>query len=166
MSEQEHHTSPVLGRLDTLSDQELSVVIAAAADVLAEGGDDPTARDAIAMPPGPAAAELRLQLAAAGLDVDDATADGLVTDEATSREVALATLRELAKEPELAAEIEDAWRARSGMMVIDGGVLIASALLLLVMKLKHVKVKGGDVDVEFYEAKSGVLAAVRKLVGA
>jgi len=164
MTDQEQQTGSVFDRLDTLSDQDLSTLVAAAADVLAEGGDDPTAQETIEMPPGPAARELQSELTAAGLDVDEAAADGLVSDDAVSREVALVTLRELAKQPELAAEIEAAWKERSGMMVIDGGVLIGAALLLLVMKLKRVKVK--DVEVEFYEAKSDIVNAVRGLVGA
>src|SRR5262249_8897174 len=110
MTDQEQQTGSVFDRLDTLSDQDLSTLVAAAADVLAEGGDDPTAQETIEMPPGPAARELQSELTAAGLDVDEAAADGLVSDDAVSREVALVTLRELAKQPELAAEIEAAWK--------------------------------------------------------
>ncbi len=152
-------------RLDSLSDHELNALISAAASVLTEGADDPSAQDAVAMPPGPAARAIRSELEGAGVQIDDADAERFVSDDAVSRDVALATLRELAKEPELASEIEDAWRARGGMMIMDAGILSGGALLLLVMKLKHVKVKKGEADVEFYEVKSGVLGAIRHFLG-
>jgi hypothetical protein len=160
----EERKAPVWERLDSLSDHELNALISAAANVLTEGAD-PSAQDAVGMPPGPAARAIRSELEGVGVEIDDAEAERFVSDDAVSREVALATLRELAKDPELASEIEDAWRARGGMMIIDAGILSGGALLLLVMKLKHVKVKKGEADVEFYEVKSGVLGAIRRFLG-
>ena len=157
--------TPVWERLDALSDSELNALVAAAASVLAENAEGDEAEETLSMPPGPAARELRSLLDGAGVPVDEAEAERLVTDEAASREVALAVLRELGKEPEVAAEIEEAWRARRGMMVVEGGVLIGAALLLLVMKLKRVSVKREGAEVEFYEAKGGVLAAIKGFLG-
>jgi hypothetical protein len=152
-------------RLDDLSDHELEGLVAAAISVLEEGADDPSLQNVADMPPGPTASELRSLLGGAGVEAEQAELEQLVTDEATARELALATLRELGREPQLAAAIEEAWRARSGMMIVDAGFVIAGALLLLVMKLKRVQVGKGEVDVEFYEAKSETLGAVRRLLG-
>ena len=160
-----NETGSVWERLDSLSHQELDALLAAAASVLVE--DDEQAQQSATMPPGPAARELRSELEGAGIEVADGATEGLVADEARSREVALATLRELAKQPELAAEIEQAYRERSGMMVFDLGLITGPVLLLLVLKLKHVKIKKGEgLDIEFYEAKGDVLGAVGKFFGA
>jgi len=152
-------------RLDSLSDTDLKALTSAATHILAEGADDGNAREVVAMPPGPAARELRSVLKAEGVEVGDAEAARLLADPAASRDMALMTLRELSKDPTLASAIEAAWRARTGMMIIDGGLLAGGALLLLVMKLKHVKVKKGETDVEFYQAKSDVLTAIRRFLG-
>jgi hypothetical protein len=149
-------------RLETLSDGELNALVAAAASVLA---DDDEAAETLAMPPGPAARELRVLLDGEGVPVNEAEADRLVTDEGASREVELAVLGGLGKEPALAAEIEEAWRAHKGMMVVEGGVLVGAALLLFVMKLKKISVNRDGSEVEFFEAKSGGLAAIKGFLG-
>ena len=160
-----NETTSVWDRLDSLSEQELDALLVAAASVLAE--DDQEAQQAVVMPPGPAARELRSELEGAGVEVADGAAEGLVEDEGRSREVALATLRELAKQPELAAEIGQAYQERSRMMAFDFGLITGPVLLLLVLKLKRVKIKKGEgLDVEFYEAKGDVLGAVRTFFGA
>jgi hypothetical protein len=161
----ETNDTSVWEQLDSLPDDQLNALVAAAASVLAEAGDDPAAAETLAMPPGAAARELRAQLDGAGVAVDEAEAERLVSDQAASREVALTVLRELGKEPGLAAEIEEAWRARRGMMVVEGGVLVGAALLLLVMKLKKLSVRREGLDVEFYEAKNDVLAAIKGFLG-
>ena len=151
-------------RLDTLDDAELETLIAAASAVMADRADTPAAREALTMAPGPTARELRFELQGAGVEIDAEDAERLVSDEGASREAAIAALRELGKEPVLAEEIEEAWQARRGLMVIDAGLVSAGALLLLVMKLKRVKVGKGQAEVDFYEVKDGVLGALRRFL--
>jgi hypothetical protein len=160
MNETRQETS-IWTRLDELSDEELNAFAATAANVVADASDDPSAKETLTMPPGPAARELQAELG----DADAARTEQLLSDPAAVREMNLTALRELAKSPELAAEIEEAWRARGEMMFIDGGLITGTALLLLIVKLKRVRAGKGGVDVEFYEAKNGVIAAIGHLLG-
>jgi hypothetical protein len=159
----QYESSSVWTDLEALDDQQLQQLTAAAVHVLQTGGDHDTAH-AAEMPSRVLIREL--QAALNEEDVPTATEDAgrLVTDQVASRPVAIALLRELAKNPELAAEIERAYEARRDMMVIDAGLLLGGALLLLVLKLKRIRV--GDKEVEFYEAKAGALAQVRTFLGA
>jgi len=152
----------VWGDLNSLADEELQLLTAAAMHVLETGGDG-GARDASRMPEQALTREVREALAAEGIDTDTGDAERIVTDEAVSRPVAIALLSELATEPELKSEIERAYEARRDMMVVDGGLILGGALLLLVLKLKRVKI--GDNEVEFYEAKEGALAQIRGFLG-
>jgi hypothetical protein len=150
-------------RLDELDDAELQALLTAATSVVADASDDPSAAEIPMMPTRVALSEVAGSLRDAGLHVDDAAVARLTDDPVASRQLTVAVLRQLAANPSMAAEIEAAYEARRGMMVIDPLTISAMALLLFVLKLKRVKL--GRAEVTFFEAKEGVLKAVRGLVG-
>lgn len=150
-------------RLESLSDQELSVLVESALFVLEQGGDSQGPSPAT-MPPGPTVQALRGLLRERGMD--ESAAERIVGEAALSRPLAILILGEIAKQPELAREIEEAWRKRKGMMAIGAGVILAAALLVLVLKLKRVKVAGSkEVDVQFDKVSEGALGRILKFLG-
>jgi hypothetical protein len=92
----------------------------AAIDVLQEGArgaGEPLDVDPTAMPVAVLCQELEATLAESGVDV------ALAPDDATaSQPLALAILAEIGKHPALRAEIEEAYRQRRDMMVVDFGI--------------------------------------------
>lgn len=150
-------------RLDDLDDAELTMLVEAAASVIADHTDEAGARTYLEMPPRPAGQILKSTLADAGVAVDEEAAAELVRDQKAARQLTVRVLRSLAQQPILAAEIEAAYRDRQRMLVIDAGLISAAALLLLVLKLKRVKI--GGVDVSFYDARQSALDSIRRLLG-
>jgi hypothetical protein len=153
----------VWDRLPELSDAELRALVEAALSVLRDEAGTSVDFDP-SMPPRRLRTDLRQNLEAEGLAPDDATLERLVADDETSREVATALLESIAEQPALQQEVERVYEERRGMMLLDGGVLLGSALLLLVMKLKHLKVERGKLDVGFYEASDTAIARVARIV--
>src|SRR5207237_2723867 len=98
-----------------------------------------------------------------GITATDADTRKIVVDSTTTRSVAIALLRECIAKPELAEEIEAAYQSRRDMMVLDAGVVLAGALLLLVLKVKRIKVR--DTEIEFYDVKENALRQIRSFLG-
>ncbi|WP_433042586.1 hypothetical protein [Dactylosporangium sp. CS-033363] len=153
----------VWDRLGELSDDELTTLVAAAGHVIADLADDAAAAEVPLMPVGHLGAELAGELRAADVDTEPDEVTALLRDRDRARALAVAALRPLAAEPELAAEVAAAYEARRGMMAVDGGLLLGGALLVLALKVKRIKV--GKVDVSFYEARAGALAQLRAFLG-
>jgi hypothetical protein len=149
-------------RLESLSDTELRALVEASIEVLQQDGAASVEDDVLELPPGALRRELRSALIENGVEADEHAAEEVLQRTEMSRPVALALLGEIAREPALAQEIEAAYRARQGMMVVDPATLLAGALLVLALKLKRVKV--GDVDVSFYPMKERALTAVRDIL--
>lgn len=78
--------------------------------------------------------------------------------------VGLAVLEAIAADPDLAAAVDAAYRARQNMMVVDVAFVLASALLLTVLKLKRVRIGREGAEVDFSELQPGIVSAIRKLV--
>ncbi len=149
--------------LHALEEEEQLMLAEAAIDVLQEGARDagePLAEDPTAMPVAILHRELEATLSENGVQVslppDDATA---------SQPLALAVLTEIGKHPALRAEIEEAYRQRREMLIVDFGVCTGPALLYLVMKLKRVKLGKAGLDVSFYEYKDEMTDGIRAVVG-
>jgi hypothetical protein len=148
-------------RLDTLTDDELATLVAAARSVLVEqGGAD---EEDAALPAGPAGAAIAAELAADGEDLSATGIAALLRDEAAARSLAEAVLREIGSQPELARLVAEAYEARRQMLAIDAGLVLAGALLVLVLKLKRIKI--GKLDISFYEARESTVAHLRSLLG-
>jgi hypothetical protein len=153
----------VWSRLDELSDDELAMLVEAAEHVIADSADAPDASIYLRMPVtrvGEAIAG-SLQDAGTATDPDDVTA--VLRDHDSARQLAVQALRTIGEEPALAGQVAAAYLARREMMVVDAGLVAAGALLLLVLKLKRIKI--GNVDISFYEARAGALELLRTLLG-
>jgi hypothetical protein len=145
--------------LGALSDVELAVVSSAAVHVVEEtAGLEHEVR-----PRAVVAQDLRELLDEAGLAITGDEATYLVTDSEATRTLALAALSELSGDAALRSEIDGAYARRSDLMVVDGGTLLAGALLVLAIKVKRVKI--GDVTIEFYELKASLIEQIRQLLG-
>jgi hypothetical protein len=144
--------------LDRLSDSELRYLTQAAISVLWEQTPDPSVQSPIQLPPAVLTAELK------ELFGDQYDLEKIMGDTAFSREVTLAVLTQIGVQQSLAQDIEAAYRARRDMMVVDAGVVLAGALLLAVAKLKRIKFDKSAGEVDFFEVRSGILDAVRRLL--
>jgi hypothetical protein len=151
----------VFDDLESLPDDKLQILTEAAISVLSP---DDEATQPAQLPPRVLAAELRDALADTGLP--ESTVDSVTGDPAFSRQVALAILAPIGEQPELAAEVERAYDARRNMMVIDGGLVLGAALLLVAMKIKKVSIGKQGFELDFYQVRAAALEAIRKLFGA
>lgn len=143
--------------LDGLSDKELAAVVESAIFVLKQS-DVPGAPSPNEMPAGPMTKALEQLLDERG--VDTSVAGRVVKQHELSRPVAIALLSAIATEPALAQEVERVWREREGLLVVGTGVILASALLFLVLKLKKVKAGKGVVVVDFDKLSTDALGRV------
>jgi hypothetical protein len=147
--------------LETLPDDQLRLLTEAAISVLWQ--DDAASVVPAQLPPRALTGALREALAGSG--VPESTVDDITRDMAASRQVALAVLGPISQQPELADEVASAYEARRNMMVVDGGVLLGGALLLVAMKIKKVSVGRQGVELDFYQVRASVLDQIRKLFG-
>jgi hypothetical protein len=152
----------VWDRLETLDERELAMLSTAAVSVIASsaGGNQPEIEE---LPRLVVSRELAKELAAEGLAVSESETERIVTEPGLSRDVAMLILRELGRQSELAAEIEEAYVSRTDLMILDAGLVLSGALLLFVIKLKHIKI--GNNEIEFYEMKPGILRELRSMLG-
>jgi len=150
-------------KLDAMSDQGLAAMVESALFVLrrseAVGAPSPAE-----MPNAVLTKQLEQVLMQRG--VDARVAGNVVKQQAMARPVALALLGAIGSEPELALEVERIWRERGGLLFVGTGAILASALLLLVLKLKKVKVSKKDgAEIDFDKVSSGALGAILKFTG-
>jgi len=146
-------------KLNELSDQQLAALVESAIFVLKQS-DAPGAPSPTEMPAGPMTKALEQLLRERGADTS--AAGRVVKHRELARPVAVALLSAIATEPALAQEVERVWRERGGLLVVGTGVILASALLFLVLKLK--KVKAGSVVVVFDKLSTGALGSVFKFL--
>jgi hypothetical protein len=150
---------------ERLDDAELRALVRAATSVLARRGDAPeSARDVSRMPRSVIVRELRMELRAQATIVDPDAVAGLVDGE-LARESACAVLREVGRDANLRAAIDDAYRAADDLMFVDPATLAVAGLVLLAMKVRRVRVGKEGVDVQFDPVKEGVVARLLELVG-
>lgn len=148
-------------RLDSLNDDELAYLTNAALAVIVDHCP-PGVEDPAKLPHGAAVDQTLTALAEEGIDVDDFAAATIVSDADLNRSIALSLLRDVRESP-LKDEIESVYQRMRDMMILDAGLLLGGAVLILVLKLKRIKI--GDNEVEFYEAKSDILQAIRSFLG-
>jgi hypothetical protein len=149
--------------LEQIPDEDLAVLVAAAIDVVKEHSEDSAVDVEVDALP---ASVLRTELVQ-GLELDEETVDRMIDGGDASRAVGLALLREIGDQPELRAEIEQAYEDRKQMMIVEVGLIAAAALLVLVMKVKKIKVvKGEGVTVDFDPFRPEMVKGVKSLLGA
>jgi hypothetical protein len=147
----------VWSQLQELSDRDLRLLVEVTVELLASAADEPDRPTDL--PRSMLLGEVRGLLADNGVAVDDPrVADQL--GEGLFRPAVVPVLEQLSSDPKLA----DAYAARKRMMVLDGGVLVGAALLLLVLKLKRIRLAKLGVDIELYEAKADALKAIGDLI--
>lgn len=113
------------------------------------------------LPHNAAITATRAALAQEGVDIGEAEASGVLSDVELSRSIALSLLRAVETSP-LKDEVESVYQRMRDMMVLDAGLLLGGAVLILVLKLKRIKI--GDSEVEFYDAKADILNAIRSFL--
>jgi hypothetical protein len=153
----------VWNRLEELSDEELATLVEAAEHVIADSSDEPDASGYMKMPVTRLGTAIAGSLRETGSDTDPDQVTELLRDHEHARQLAVQALQAIGREPVLADHIEAAYRARREMMAVDAGLVVAGALLLLVLKLKRIKI--GNVDISFYEARASALEQLRTLLG-
>ena len=151
-------------QLDALGDAQFAALVDAAIFVLEGGGEGSGAVAVGQMPASVLTKALASSLDERGLD--GKTAERIVRQPQLSRPVATLLLQHLASEPVIAAEIDQAWRQRGGMLFVGTATILAAALLLLVVKLKKFKADKSGVTIEFDKLSNGALGAVFKFIGA
>lgn len=112
--------------------------------------------------------QLRGQVAAALVDEGlpgGQEAVATLLSSAGDPEVIVAMLSVLAGVPGLRDEIEQAYRRRQEMMVLDFGVVSGPVLIVLLLKLKRIKVDSSGVDVQFFDAQKSAIEMVRRMIG-
>jgi len=131
-------------RLDELPDNKLRLLVASVVSVLQDSADqdDASMEGVAAMPPGPLSRELQTVLAENGVAVSESQASQIME----SRPFALLLLQQVAQQHDLAREVEHACQERQRMLVVDGGIILAGAVLLLVIKLKRIQANKKGVD--------------------
>ena len=134
---------------DTLTDQELRLLVDAAVAVLAgELGEDERDR-LLDLPPGRAAAELRETLTEAGATDPEEVLAALTTGTATARTLVAGVL----VEPAAAEPIRAAYAERKSLMALDAGLVTGPVLLALVLlRIKRVRLGKGGLDIQFADS--------------
>jgi len=163
VSEDGPHGDP-WDRLDELTDSEVHALAEATLSVLREEAAGTTAADAD-IPPRLMREQLAAALTDEGLRADSAVVNQIASDGEVARKVSLAIVASIGRDTQFRQQIQEAYEARRAMMVVDGGLLIGAALLLLVTKLKRVQVEKGKFDVQFYQATDTLIDRLRRILG-
>jgi hypothetical protein len=149
--------------LDELSDGDRKALVDSAVAVLSQDlqpADEITAD----MPASLVSGRMADALSAAGLPASQQDASAAMS--AASGDDAVATmLSSLSQVPGLREEIEAAYRRRQEMLFLDMGVITGPALLILLLKLKHIKIGSSGADIEFYDAHDSAIELVRRMLG-
>jgi hypothetical protein len=158
----ERESSSIWERLDALDDDELAQLTTAAIMVVGEHGNVGEAAEATRLPRDTLAAQTREVLESEGVALDEGQAVEIVSSTDLSRELSLSFLQAVRDSP-VRDEVAQVHQRLRDMMIVDAGLLLAGAVVLLVLKLKRVKV--GENEIEFFEVKSDVLKAIKSFLG-
>jgi hypothetical protein len=149
---------------EQLSDVDLRTLVQAASSVLAREGDGQVPGDLAQMPQSMVAQELRTAVEQQGVSLDERAAERIARGD-LARGMAIEVVRELGRDPDLRAAIDEAYEASRQLMVLDPGTLAVAALLVIAVKIRRVRVGGGNVDVQFDPVKAGILSRITELIG-
>jgi hypothetical protein len=146
------------------TEQELRLLVKAAASVLYDTADDQSQLEPEILELGPRSAARRLAREInATSDTDHLERlTALLGDDADARTACLTVLAEIRKHEPLAAEVAAAYEDQQNKM-FGVEVLLVGALLVLAIRIKSVSVKPG-VKVDFYESSDAVKSFIANLV--
>lgn len=152
----------IWSQLDKLPAQGIMGLVEAASAVLQSGWEG--AENLNKMPSIPLTNILQETLAQEGVKVDGAQIKMLISDNEVSLSLCRKLLTEIARFPELAHEVENAYYARQKMMVIEPvSWLLAGAILVLAIKVREIDLKKGRV--KFDKLSDKAIEALCKLFG-
>ncbi len=140
-----------------LSDGELRTLVATTARVLMEA-DDARANlppDLLNISTLSASRELAALLPDQSADQAQ-TIQNVLEDEDLSKEVSLAVLNEVRKNPELAGMVAEAYGERAQKMVAPELLLLIAALVILAIKLESIEYSEKGVHIKFSESSEAI----------
>jgi hypothetical protein len=140
-----------------LSDGELRTLVAVTARVLMEA-DEARANhppDLLSISPLSAARELAALLPDQPVDQVQ-TVRNVLEDEDLAKEVALAVLDEVRKNPELAGMVAEAYDERTQKMVVPELLLLTGALVILAIKLESIEWSKKGIRINFGKASEAI----------
>jgi hypothetical protein len=121
------------------------------------------AEELLALPSAPRATELNAALRDVGV-VTDVNAE-LSASSGEDRSLGLALVKSICIDPALRNEVDEAYRARQGLMVLDPVTLLAVSGLLLVMKLRHVEIGKGRLVIKLDPVKNVMVDFLKQMTG-
>jgi hypothetical protein len=121
------------------------------------------AEELLALPAAPRATELNAALRDVGV-VTDVNAE-LSASSGEDRSLGLALVKSICIDPALRNEVDEAYRARQGLMVLDPVTLLAVSGLLLVMKLRHVEIGKGRLVIKLDPVKNVMVDFLKQMTG-
>jgi len=149
--------------LGELTDGQRKDLVESAVAVLRDGlqPDEAITSD---MPASVVRGQMAAALAEAGLPASEQDASAAMSS-ASGPDAVLTMLSALAQVPGLREEIEQAYRRRQDMMVLDFGIITGPALMILLLKLKRIKINSSGVDVQLYDAHKSTIEMIRQMLG-
>ena len=153
----------VWDRLDELTEGERKALVDSAVSVL-NRKLQPTEAVTSDMPTSQVKGQMATALAAEGLPATQESVSAIMVS-AEDPKAIVAMLSALSSIPELRENIEQAYRRRQGMMVLDLGVVSGPVLIVLLLKLKRVKVDSSGMDIQFYDAHKSAVEMIRRVLG-
>lgn len=154
-------------RYPDLSPSELRNLVAATAQVLAEGADGADRaqlpEDPIEISTGEAARQLTASVD--GLSADERpVVQELLEDDDASERLVHAVLAEVRRYPELAAAVDETYQERARKMTGAELLLLAGAVVVLATRIKEIKAGKGGTKITFAESGDVVKAFLAGLV--
>jgi hypothetical protein len=147
-----------------LSPSELRNLVAATAQVLADGAADAELpEDPLEISTGEAARQLTASVA--GLDDSErAVVQEMLEDDDASEQLVYAVLTEVRRHPELAAAVDATYAERARKMTGGELMLLAGALVVLATRIKEIKTGKGGTKITFAESGDAVKSFLAGLI--
>ena len=153
----------VWDHLDELTEGERKALVDSAVSVL-NRKLEPAEAVTSDMPASQVKGQMAAALAEEGLPATQESVSAIMSSAADPDAIA-GVLSALSRVPGLRDEIEQAYRRRQDMLVLDLGVVTGPVLIVLLLKLKRVKINSSGVDVQFYDAHKSAVEMIRKVLG-
>jgi hypothetical protein len=147
--------------LNTLSNNQLSSLVRAAADVLAGHADEILGNSVMTISTKAAAQELAPMLQRDDELVTAKALQGVLEDPLKAKQISIVVLDQLRKSPELALAVDEAYARDAKKMSIET-ILLVGAVVVLAIKIKDFEY--GHVRIKFFECSEVVKAFLTSLV--
>jgi hypothetical protein len=153
----------VWDHLDELAEGERKALVDSAVSVL-NRKLQPAEAIAVDMPASQLKGQMATALAEEGLPATQESVSALMSSAADPSSI-VAVLSALSSVPGLREEIDQAYRRRQEMMVLDLGMVTGPVLIVLLLKLKRIKIDSSGVDVQFFDAHKSAVEMIRRMIG-